>query len=188
MDTYKLKFTGLQQEIFRLFCIKAGMSLNQRGIAKLLKVSPTAVSNSLSDLEKEGLIKAEKSKTMNLVLIEFNRDSEKAISFKRVENLKMIYESGLDRFLYDKFPGCTIILFGSYSKGEDVWFGEMDDRSSDIDIAIIGTKGKAVDLESFEKNLKREIIIQFYNSWKEIHKYLKNNILNGILLSGSVDL
>ncbi len=188
MDMYKIKFTRLQQEIFRLLCIKSGMSLNQRAIANLLKVSPTAVAKSLSDLEKEGFIKLDKSKTMNLISVEFNRDNEKAINLKRVENLKMIYESKLDNFLKNAFLGCTIILFGSYARGEDVWFGEMDDRSSDLDIAVIGTKGEDITLTEFEKKLERTISINFYKSWKEVHKYLKNNILNGILLIGDVDL
>ena len=47
MDTYKLKFTRLQNEIFRLFCINAGKILNKREISLILKVSPTAVANSI---------------------------------------------------------------------------------------------------------------------------------------------
>lgn len=185
---YKLKWTRLQAEIFRFFCIKAGQTLNLRGIAKQLRVSPTAVSNALKELEKEGLVKVKKSEAMNLFSIEFNRDNHKAVQLKRVENLKMIYESGLFDFLYNEFPGCTVILFGSYSMGEDVWFGERDERNSDIDIAIIGTKGKEIDLIRFNKMLERKILINFYKSWKDIHAHLKNNIINGIVLSGGVDL
>ncbi|MBU2496946.1 MAG: nucleotidyltransferase domain-containing protein [Nanoarchaeota archaeon] len=188
MDTYKVKWTKLQAEIFRFLCINAGQNFNLRGIAKPLKVSPTAVSNALHDLQKNGLIKIEKSKTMNLMSIEFNRDNEKAINLKRVENLRLIYESGIMDFLESKFPGCTIMLFGSYSRGEDVWYGEMDDRNSDIDIVIINTKEKEINLEKFERELKRKIFINFYKSWKFIHKNLKNNILNGILFSGGVEI
>ncbi|OIO40930.1 hypothetical protein AUJ61_00525 [Candidatus Pacearchaeota archaeon CG1_02_30_18] len=188
MDMYKVKWTRLQQRIFRILCIKAGQNFNLRGIAKLLNVSPTAIANSISELEKEEVIKIEKSQTMNLTSIGFNRDSEEAINFKRIENLKLIYESKIDEFFKSEFPGCTIILFGSYSRGEDVFFGEKDDRNSDIDIAIIGTKGKNINLVKFEKVLEREIIINFYKSWEEIHKNLKNNILNGIILSGGVEL
>ena len=179
MDTYKLKFTKLQNEIFRLLCIKAGSSLNQRGISKLLKVSPTAVSKSLPMLEKEGLAKIERSKTMNLSSIRFNRDNPKAIALKRTENLRLVYESGLADFLEEKFPGCAVILFGSYSLGEDT-------EKSDIDIAVIGSKRKEVDLEKFEGLLERSINIQFYEDINKINKNLKSNILNGITLSGAV--
>jgi len=181
MDMYKLKFTKLQNEIFRLLCIKAGNSLNQREIAKLLKVSPTAVSKALPLLGKEGVVKIEKMKSMNLKAIELNRDDERAIDFKRVENLKMIYESGIVKLLEDSFLGAAIILFGSYSRGDDV-------ASSDIDIAVIGCKEKEKELDKFEKLFEREIIINFYDNWKEIHKNLRDNILNGIVFSGSVDL
>lgn len=187
MDMYKVKWTRLQARIFRFLSVKAGQSLNLRGVARPLKVSPTAVSNALAGLEKEGLIKVKKSKTMNLLSIEFNRDNPKAVEMKRVENLKMIYESELSRFLFDEFPGCTIILFGSYSRGEDTWV-ETGENRSDVDIAIIGTKGKKVDLTIFDKMLERTVIINFYGSWKDIHKHLKNNILNGILLSGGIEL
>lgn len=185
---YKLKFTRLQNEIFRLLCIKAGIPLNQRKIAKMLKVSPTAIAKSLVLLKKEGLIKVEKDANMNLVSVQFNRDNQKAIDLKRIENLKMFYESGLVKFLEDIFPGTTIILFGSYSRGDDICSSKPNGYCSDIDIAIIGTKGKDIELTKFDKLLERDIIINFYLSFNEIHKHLKDNILNGRLLSGSVDI
>ncbi len=185
METFKLKLTRLQGEIFRLMCIKAGQTLNLSGIAKELKVTPTAVSKAISYVQKEGLIAVNKSKTMNLVSVKFNRDNPKAVEMKRVENLKMIYESGLSGYLFEEFPGCAIILFGSYSRGEDMW---TESSRSDIDIAIVGTKGKKLILEKFEKMLERKITINYYESWAGIHTYLKNNILNGIVLSGSIEL
>ena len=188
MDMYKLKFTKLQNEIFRFLCIKAGMSLNQRGIAKMLKVSSTAVGKSLSTLEREGMVKIEKSKTMNLMSITLNRDNSKTLEFKRVENLKLIYESGLVEFLEELFPGTTIILFGSYSRGDDVLTDESEGYTSDIDLAVIGTKEKEIELKKFNKLLERNIVINFYSSFNEIHKHLRDNILNGILLLGSIDI
>ena len=183
---YTIRWTRLQAEIFRFLCIKAGQSLNLREIAKLLKRSPTAVSKSLQDMEKGGLVKVKKFGNINLLSIGFNRDNERAIELKRVENLKLIYESGLAKFLEESFPGTTILLFGSYSRGDDVWTDE--ETKSDIDIAVIGTKSKEIKLTEFNKRLERMIIINFYPSFKEIHKHLKDNILNGIVLSGSVDL
>ncbi|MBI4453214.1 MarR family transcriptional regulator [Candidatus Woesearchaeota archaeon] len=188
MDMYQLKWTRLQAEIFRFLCIKAGQTLNLREIARQLKVSPTAVSNALNELEKENLINIRKSETINLLSIEFNRDNHKAVQLKRIENLKMIYESGLADLLYNEFPGCPIILFGSYSLGEDIWFGENDERSSDIDIAIIGMKEKEINLKRYDKLLERVISINFYKSWDEIHKHLKENIIRGIILSGGIEL
>jgi predicted nucleotidyltransferase len=177
MDRYKLKFTRLQNEIFRLLSVKAGERLNQREIAKLLKVSATAVGNALVGIEKEGLVKVDRNRAINFHLVGLDRDNQKAVSLKRIENLKMVTESGLVGILEDKFPSCVIILFGSYSFGEDV-------IGSDIDIAIIGTKGKSIDVSKYDKLLEREININFYKDTNSIDKNLKMNILNGIVLSG----
>lgn len=170
---YKLKFTKLQNEIVRLLCIKTGISLNQREIARILKVSPTAVAKAIKLLEKEDLIKVEKSKTMNLTSIQLNR--EKAIALKRIENLKQIYESGLAEFLNEKFPGSTIVLFGSYSLGEDT-------TKSDIDIAVIGSKEKEINLTNYDKLLERTIFLHFYDELRKINGNLRENIINGITL------
>lgn len=181
MDNYKLKFTRLQNQILRFLCIKSGLDLNQREIAKALKASPTAISKSLPLLEKENLIKINKNKTINLNLITWNRDSSSALVYKKVENLRILYDSGLPDFLFNEFPGTTIILFGSYARGDDM-------NTSDIDIAIIGSTEKKVSLNEFKKKLEKSVNINFYDSFKNIHKNLKNNILNGIVLSGNVEI
>ena len=179
MDIYKHKLTQLQEEIFSLLCLCAGEKMSQREIAKKLRVSPTAISNSLNLLVEEKLIKIEKMKTINFV--SFNRDEEKSISLKRVENIKNIYNSKILDYLERELPGGTVILFGSYSRGEDM-------NSSDIDIAIIGRKDKILNLDKFENILNRKININFYDSWKKIGIHLKNNILNGIVFIGGVEL
>ena len=184
---YKLKWTRLQGEIFRLLCIKAGLKLSLREIARFLHVSPTAVSNALMLLVTEEVITINKNKTIKLLSIELNRDSSKVIAMKRIENLRLIFESGLSDFLLNEFPGCTSILFGSYSRGSDI-MTESGENNSDIDIAIIGAKEKKVNLREFSKLLERQININFYDSWKNIHRNLKDNILNGILLQGGVEL
>ena len=181
MDIYKVNWTRLQAEIFRALCIKAGNSMNLRGLAGIVKKTPTAILNVLPKLKAEGIIIIEKSRKMNLLSIELNRDNPKTICFKRIENLKMVYESGIIDYLKEKFQGSTIIIFGSYSKGEDT-------TESDIDIAVIGSKEKAIDLAMFDKIFERKVTINFYKSFKEIHKHLLDNILNGILLNGGVEL
>ena len=181
MDMYKLKFTRLQYEIIRLLMIKAGEKLTQRNIAECLKVSPTAIAKSIPQLEKDSMILLKKSDKMNLNLVELNRNSPKTIELKRAENLKIIYESGLSDFLEEKFPTGTIILFGSYSRGDDT-------ARSDIDIAIIKSKPKEINLTEYEKKLEREIRINFYNSVKDINKELKEKLFNGIVLAGGIEL
>lgn len=179
MDILTLKWTVLQAGIFSLLCQRAGEKLSQREIAKILDVSPTAIGNSIKELKDSKLVKVEKTKTINF--ISFNRDEQKAAELKRVENLKSVCLSGLSDYVHTELAGGTIILFGSYSKGEDI-------TNSDIDLAVIERKEKKLHLEEYERILHRKINLHFYKSWKEIHQHLRNNILNGIVLHGSVEL
>ncbi len=181
INTYKIKFTTLQQEILRFLFINSGLSFNGRNLAQFLKVSATAISKSLQLLEKENLIKIKKDKYSKRLSIELNRDNKKVIELKRVENLRLIYESKLIEYLIEIFPSSTVILFGSYSFGEDIY-------DSDIDIAIMGEKNKEINLNGFEKYLSKKISLEFYDNFKEMNKNLKENILNGIVLKGGIEL
>ena len=177
MDTYLLKWTHLEHEVFLLLSIHAGEKLSQREIAKILKMSPTTVSNCVINLKD--IVNIEKTKTINFISL--NRDDKKAIQLKRAENFRNIYIFGLADYLEQELPGSTILLFGSYSLGEDT-------LGSDIDIAVIGRKEKELSFDKYEKLFQRKVNVNFYGSWKKINENLKNNILNGIVIHGSVEL
>ena len=181
VDMYKHRLTLLQQDILRLLFLRFGETLNQRAISKKINVSATAVMKALPEMQKQNLILIKKDKESKRLSIEINGENNLLIQLKRAENLKLVCCSGLSEFLENNFLGATIILFGSYSRGEDT-------IKSDIDIAIIGRKEKKISLEKFENELQREIRINFYESFKRIEENLKNNLLNGIILSGSVQL
>jgi len=181
VNMYKQELTNLQQDILALLCLKAGTSLNQNRISKILEVSPPAVAKSLPFLEKKNYIKINKDKLSGRQEILLNREDKKNIQLKRILNVGIIYKSGLAEFLEENFPGCTIILFGSYSRGEDT-------EKSDIDIAIIGSKKKEINLTKFDKILERKVFLHFYNSLKELDNELKENICNGIVLVGGIGL
>jgi len=181
VNIYKLNLTSLQQEILGLLFVKAGTSLNQRQIANILMVSPPAIMKALPNLEKENLIIINQDKETRRWSIGLNRENHTVMQLKRVDNLKLIYKTGLADFLEKEFAGATIILFGSYSRGEDIF-------NSDIDLAIIGRKEKEKDLTRYEKELERKININFYSSFKEIHKHLRESLCNGIVLIGGIEL
>ena len=161
--------------------IQTGKELNARQISRFLDVSHPAVSKALPFLEKIDLIKINKDKETKRFSIEINKNNRKVIELKRVDNLKLLYDSEFVGFIEKEFAGATIILFGSYSKGEDT-------INSDIDIAVIGRKDKIINISEYEKAFFRKININFYSSFKEIHKNLRENILNGIILTGGVEL
>lgn len=167
---YKLRFTLLQQEILRFLSINAGNSFNARRLSQKLDVSQTAVAKSLPFLKKENFIKIEKDKESGRLAIELNRENPGAIQFKRLENLRVLYESGLMDFLKQKFPKSEIILLGSFSRGEDT-------NSSEINLVIVGAKKKIVNLERFSKLFERKINLVFYDSIKKIgNEVLKEGI------------
>ena len=70
----------------------------------------------------------------------------------------------------------TIVLFGSASKGEDI-------QTSDVDIYVQSSE-KKINLETYEKHLNRKINLFFEENFLKLSKELKNNIINGIKLSG----
>jgi len=180
VNIYELKLSLLQQRIMRLLFVKAGMSLNMNGIARILKVSQPAVLKAIPYLQKEGLVNAKQDKDSSRWAIELNRDNKKVIGLKRADNLKQLYDSGLIQTLYNIFPGATVMLFGSYAHGEDT-------MQSDIDLAIINSGKRELDAR-FDKILERKIIINYYKSFNSINKPLLSNILNGITLKGTVEL
>lgn len=181
MDIYKEKFTKLEKEILKFLFANSGKIFNQRAIALALKVSPTAIANSIKNFRKTELLDIKKNETSDTFEISLNLHNNRVVFLKRIENLNAIYTSGLAEFLFDEFPGAAIILFGSYAFGEDNY-------NSDIDIAIIGNKEKHLNLSIFEKTFGKKIILQYHENFDKIHKNLKESILNGIILKGSVRL
>src|SRR3989338_7441936 len=72
-------------------------------------------------------------------------------------------------------PNC-IVLFGSAAKGEDT-------EQSDIDL-FVQAKRKSFDTIKAEKHLERKISLIFESDMKKVNKELRNNLANGIVLSG----
>ncbi|MGV8169048.1 MAG: nucleotidyltransferase domain-containing protein [Candidatus Nanoarchaeia archaeon] len=181
VNTSKLKLTVLQEDILKVLFKRTGNVLNQRQLANALNVSPPAVLKSLPLLEKLNYILVKKDRETRRLSIELNKSFPRVMQLKRADNLKQIYESGLADYLEDTYAGAAIILFGSYSRGDDL-------INSDIDIAVIGRKEKELDLKNYEKKLERKININYYDSFEKIHKNLKENLANGIVLAGGFQL
>jgi predicted nucleotidyltransferase len=179
VNTCNFRLTILQQEILRLLFAKSGTQLNQRQIANLLDVSQPAVVKAMPGLE--GFVKVSQDKETKRWSIQLDRENHRIMQLKRVDNLRRIYESGLADCLEREFAGAVVILFGSYSRGEDI-------VGSDIDIAVIGRKEKRFDLVQYEKALERKININFYDSLAGVHKSLRENLCNGIVIAGGIEL
>src|SRR3989338_1967465 len=178
---YKLKLTSLQQDILEFLFTYPEKSFTGRAISLSMKMTQPGISKALPHLERSGMIIMRKDRATKRLSIALNRDNRLVAGLKRAYNLRSIYDSGLANFLEDTFPGTTIILFGSYSRGDDT-------SASDIDIAIIGGSEKNIDLMRFENEMHRKISTSFFVSAAKINRELRQNILGGIVLAGGMEL
>ena len=144
-----------------------------------LKLSLPSVIRYCKELEKEGILTI--NKTGSVIFYTASR-SETYFLEKKLYNIKQLYESGLINYLKVELSNPVIVLFGSYAKGEDT-------EKSDIDLYIETPSKKQVNLEKFERLLKRKIQIFQNKNIKEItNPHLANNIINGITLNSYVEV
>lgn len=161
-------------KIIRIFFDSPEKKFHIREIARITRLSPPAVMKIAEKLSKEGLLISEKGKVVTDLSAS---KSEKFIQIKRSFNLYSLYECGLVAFLRNVYEEPeAIVLFGSYSRGEDT-------SKSDIDIAVITGKRIMPDIKRFERPLCRKISIDEINI-KEAEDSFLNSLANGIVLYG----
>ncbi len=127
-------------------------------------------------LEKHQLAVIRNVGNVKLTAVELNLENDDAARFKRLDSLHQLYDCGFVQALAQTHPGTTATLFGSYERGEDT-------IRSDIDIALIGNE-RAMNLEQYEKKLRRKINITYIRKFSELPVPLKTNIMNGYVLFG----
>jgi predicted nucleotidyltransferase len=165
-------------KLLKLFLDFPTESFRLREIARLTKISPPSVMGYLKEFENEGLVK--KQIKREIPFYTAVRDSSNFILYKKISILFELNNTGLVDYLWDKLSPEAIVLYGSFSKGESI-------ENSDVDLFILG-KDKNLELVNFEKKLNKKIHLLFKGSVKEIPKELKNNILNGIILKGYMEV
>ena len=164
------------QKVFGHFLDNPSRVFYLRELSRLLKLSMPTIISATDILSREGLVIKTKSKVMTKV--QANRENIDFLRQKRVYNLERIYSSGIvDCVLKEYNHPKGIILFGSFSRGDDV-------ENSDIDIAVITEKKISLNAEPYEKLLGKNISIHEVNLAKS-SKEFKLSLANGILLEGS---
>ena len=164
------------QKVLEIFFENPSTEFYLRELARVLKLSMPTIVSTTDDLARQKLIVKEKTKV--LTKVQANRDNIEFLRLKRICNLTQIYTSGIVDFVSNAYNNPkTIILFGSFSRGEDV-------EESDIDIAIVTNKKLRPDLSEYERVLKRTVNIHEINLNK-ISDEFKANLANGIVLEGS---
>ncbi len=170
----------IKSKIAEYFFINPTAELRVRQIERTIKVPLPSAIRYTQELEKEGLLKS--AIIADIKLYSADRSSKRFLLAKRLFNIEQLFSSGLIEFLIEKYSNPSIVLFGSYSRGEDV-------EESDIDLFIQTPSKTVLNLTRFEKVFKRKIqIFQYKNINYANNKDLANNIINGITLNGMIEV
>ncbi len=187
----KIELIGLNeayQKVLYWFFSFPNIGIGLNDLSSELKISKTTAKKIINVLERDGfLIKKVYGKTWRITC---NREHLYNFTRKVVFNLAMVYEAyenGLRDDIF-KVVGNTksIILFGSYRKGDDT-------EESDIDIAIEVADNEEVrvvesgiiPLLGYRENVQVNLHIFSRN---KVDLNLFSNIANGIVLEGFLEV
>jgi predicted nucleotidyltransferase len=150
-------------------------------ISKRINLAHTSVKNNLLTLIE---LKIVKKKSVYFgdkprFLYTANKGHQSFKQYKTIHNLDRIKSCGVIEYLVDICQPNCIVLFGSFSKGEDT-------KDSDVDLFVESSRNK-IDLSKFEDIIGRKIEIHFKENFIGYPNELKNNIINGITLYGYLE-
>ena len=106
-----------------------------RELAKLTKLNPNTIVRITDLLFKEGIIIKEKRK--NLSEVWANLEDRRYLLSKRLFNIRTLYSSGLVDYLIKTYRPSSIVLMGSFSRGEDL-------EGSDVDLVVTSKTNKRI--------------------------------------------
>ncbi len=174
-----MKHKSIRNIIAEHFLNNPTARLRVRHIERELKVSLPSTIRAVNELVSEGILKT--TEVAKARLYSADRASNSYLLEKRLHNIRQLQKSGLIEFLVSEYDNPPIILFGSYSRGQDV-------ETSDIDLFIQSNK-KQVPLAPFEKKLEHPIHLFITKNLQSVeNKELTNNIVNGITLNGFIEV
>lgn len=150
-------------------------------ISKKTNLAHTSVKNYLIELKHAGIIteRIDKKGSRKFPLYKANIEYAAYKRYKALFNIINLYESGMVEHLKDNFMPKSIVLFGSYQRGEDL-------EDSDIDL-FVECKKEEISLDKFKKKLHRNIQLHFKDKFNDYPAQLKNNIINGVVLHGYLE-
>src|SRR3989344_5559970 len=112
-----MRTKNIKQEIIEYFFVNPTAKLRVREIERALKLPLPSIIRYCKDLEKEKILSI--VKTGSVIFYTADRTSEKFLLEKKLFNIKQVYESGTLGYIRRELSNPTIVLFGSYAKGED---------------------------------------------------------------------
>lgn len=167
-------------EVSKLIFDYPNKTFHIRMLEKETGFSTTAVVDSINELKKYGIVQMEETPLTTNVKADL--ESEAYRFYKLIFNLYRIKRYLFIDGLVEKLNNPeSIVLFGSFSKGEDA-------EQSDIDILVISPNKPDERLQDFvdifEKELNRNINLHILKSLDKSSDEFKNTVANGIVLHG----
>jgi predicted nucleotidyltransferase len=163
--------------VLDLLFLRPTGTFHVRELARLCGISAPTAAKAADALEGEGLARVERGPVVTAVRA--NLDAPAFVRSKRVFNLASAYASGLvDRLVEAYGRPRAIVMFGSYSRGEDV-------ETSDVDIAVVTSKHASPDLSDLEARLERTISLHEVDLGAADEGF-RRALANGIVLEGTL--
>ena len=169
--------------ILKVFFENPDEKFSIRELSRMLNINHTTIRQYLNKMTKEDILSLNKERIYSFYKLILKK---KTLNLKSYYNMEKIRESEIVDDLEKTYDFPTIVLFGSYAFA-------MDDATSDIDICLISNVEKEFSTEKYEKKLNRKVSIHKFNkkTWaqtKKSNQHLINNICNGIVLSGELEV
>ena len=169
--------------ILKQFFEDPDREFNIRELARIVKINHTTVRKYLNTLVKENILQKKKGHIYNNYSIILSKEY---LNLKLYHNLEKIRKSNIIEYFQKEFDFPVIVLFGSYTKARDT-------KKSDIDICIISNIKKDLNLKPFQSVLDKPVNLHLFtkkefDNLKEKSPELVNNIANGIVLEGELEI
>ncbi|MDD4878340.1 MAG: nucleotidyltransferase domain-containing protein [Candidatus Nanoarchaeia archaeon] len=149
-------------------------------LVKESKLTRAVANKWLNRYVKDGFLRRVKEKGKFPYFIS-GMDNPIYISRKKLMAIEQVFKSGLAEHLLSLKDAKSVILFGSFARGD--WH-----KDSDIDIFIYG-KSKGFDKSKYELKLKRQIELHLFENKAELNQVksgMLKNVLNGYVLKGQM--
>lgn len=171
---------SIKRTIREHFFVNPSDRLRVRQMEKKLGLPLPSVIRYCRELKKEGMLKT--VVTGGVTFYTADRADGRFLLEKRLYNIGQLYKTGLVEHVRKELHNPVMIVFGSYERGEDI-------EGSDIDLYVQTPSKKRIDLGRYERMLGRKIQLFVHKGPDEIrNKHLANNILNGTVLNGFLEV
>ncbi len=168
-----------EQNLLQPFFFKPMAKFGVRELSRITKADTKTVMKYLQDFTKRKIIvkTTEKGKFPHY---EANRLSSIYRYEKSELMVRKIITSGLIEFIEKKIQPKAIVLFGSVQKG-------TYHQESDVDL-FVQTDYQQLDLSKFNRRISQKVQLFFEKDLRKLSKGLLENIYNGLVLSGKLEV